>query len=117
MINFRNNNRQITILGRSRTGKKLLVLDLDLTLCHYVRRGRRFNITSRPYLHFFLKEAYKIYDIIIWSATKRTALKNKLILLGMLTNDDYRLLAYLWSDAMDMVTISHSMFRVSIFLI
>lgn len=60
---------KVHILNPPRAGKKLLVLDIDYTLFDHRSVAENALQLMRPYLHEFLTEAYKNYDIIIWSAT------------------------------------------------
>lgn len=64
-----------------------------------------FNLISkfqlmRPYLHEFLTEAYKYYDIIIWSATSMKWIQVKMRELGVEKNPNYKIVCYLDSAAM-----------------
>lgn len=86
--------------------KKLLVLDLDNTLCDvhidddlHVTRGRE---VIRPYLHSFLAAVYEYYNIVIWSATHKPAIDAKLIAFGMVPNNLYKILFTL--NVADMIT-------------
>ena len=54
----------------------------------------------RPYLHEFLKESYANYDIVIWSATSMKWIEGKMKLLGVHSNEDYKILFYLDYQAM-----------------
>lgn len=60
---------KVQILNPPRPGKKLLVLDIDYTLFDHRSVAENALQLMRPYLHEFLTEAYKDYDLIIWSAT------------------------------------------------
>lgn len=55
---------------------------------------------QRPYLHEFLKSAYEDYDIAIWSATGMRWITEKMSLLGVSTNPNYKLVFQLCSSAM-----------------
>lgn len=66
--------------GSRRTGKKLLVLDLDQTVCdcgpHL--KGKVSAEERRPYLTKFLNTVYEFYDIVIWSATDKLVVLDKI---------------------------------------
>ena len=77
-----------------REGKKLLVLDLDHTLLDFSDRDdHRDNeiVFNRPYMNDFLACVYKHYDIVMWSQTSWRWLEIKLIELGMLADQRYRI--------------------------
>lgn len=57
---------EVKKLNDPRPGKKLLVLDVDYTLFDHRSNAERADELRRPYLHEFLAEAYKNYDIVIW---------------------------------------------------
>lgn len=82
----------ITIINAPRPGKKLLVLDLDLTL--FDTKGMQsvpMSQLARPGLHRFLACAYANYDLVIWSQTSWRWLEAKLTELNMLMHTDYKL--------------------------
>lgn len=54
----------------------------------------------RPYLHQFLTSAYEDYDIIIWSATGMKWIDEKMKLLGVSYNPDYKIMCHLDGRAM-----------------
>lgn len=91
-LNRRLENTDILIINEPRPGKKLLVLDLDLTL--FDTKGMQTTPMSelaRPGLHRFLACCYKNYDLVIWSQTSWRWLEAKLTELNMLTNESYKI--------------------------
>lgn len=60
----------------------------------------------RPYLHEFLTSAYEDYDIVIWSATGMRWIIEKMQMLGVATNPNYKILFHLCSSAM--ISVYHS---------
>lgn len=125
----------ITQLNPPREGKKLLVLDIDytlfdhrssaetgkpfihirnqqinkLTICHPKHLLYRKFIgieLMRPHLHEFLTSAYEDYDIVIWSATGMRWIVEKMNLLGVHSNQSYKIMFYICSSAM--ISIYHS---------
>lgn len=66
--------------GSRRTGKKLLVLDLDQTVCDCspYPTDKISNQDRRPYLTKFLNTVYEFYDIVIWSATDKLVVLDKI---------------------------------------
>lgn len=54
----------------------------------------------RPFLHEFLASAYEDYDIAIWSATGMRWIVEKMQLLGVEGNINYKVAFYLCSSAM-----------------
>lgn len=91
---------KIKILNEPRPDKKLLVLDIDYTLFDHRSVAETGAELMRPYLHEFLKSAYEDYDIVIWSATGMKWIEEKMKLLGVTTNPDYKITFYLDSLAM-----------------
>ncbi|GFS20047.1 ubiquitin-like domain-containing CTD phosphatase 1 [Elysia marginata] len=91
---------KINTLNECRPGKKLLVLDIDYTLFDHRSTAEQANELMRPYLHEFLTEAYKNYDIVIWSATGMKWIETKLKLLGVSNHTDYKICFHLDADAM-----------------
>lgn len=83
-----------------REGKKLLVLDIDYTLFDHRSSAETGVELMRPYLHEFLTEAYAHYDIVIWSATSMKWIVEKMKLLGVHANENYKILFYLDYNAM-----------------
>lgn len=99
------------ILNLPRSGKKLVVLDLDRTLTDYFMKVDSYSRKLRPYLHYFLEEIYQFYDIIIWSSSTMKMIKRKLTKLGILNNQNYKILCYLGDLAMTRVKNSKFKFR------
>lgn len=91
---------KINTLNESRPGKKLLVLDIDYTLFDHRSTAEQAHELMRPFLHEFLTESYKNYDIVIWSATGMKWIETKLKLLGVTSHPDYKICFYLDCDAM-----------------
>ncbi|XP_076470994.1 ubiquitin-like domain-containing CTD phosphatase 1 isoform X1 [Babylonia areolata] len=91
---------KVTQLHPFRENKKLLVLDIDYTLFDHRSTAETPNELMRPYLHEFLKSAYKDYDIAIWSATSMKWIEAKLKLLGVSSHPDYKICFHLDADAM-----------------
>jgi len=81
-------------LNEPRPGKKLLVLDIDYTLFDHRSAAETGNELMRPFLHEFLTSAYNDYDIVIWSATSMKWIEEKMKLLGVSTNPNYKIFAY-----------------------
>lgn len=82
----------ITIINEPRAGKKLLVLDLDLTLFDTKGMQRTpMSQLARPGLHRFLACCYANYDLVIWSQTSWRWLEAKLTELDMLMHPDYKI--------------------------
>ena len=90
----------ITELNPLREGKKLLVLDIDYTLFDHRSVAETGIELMRPYLHEFLTRAYKDYDIVIWSATSMKWINEKMKLLGVTNNPNYKIAFHLDSLAM-----------------
>jgi len=82
----------INFISSRRSGKKLLVLDLDFTLFDMHSSSSNFLSLKRPFTDEFLTAVYPFYDIIIWSQTSWRWLEIKLTELGMLTNVNYRIM-------------------------
>nr|CAG4638612.1 EOG090X0A5K [Cyclestheria hislopi] len=93
----------INILTEPRPGKKLLVLDVDYTLFDHRSSAETGNELMRPFLHEFLTSAYKDYDIVIWSATSMKWIEEKMKLLGVTSNPNYRIAFYL--DYLAMISV------------
>lgn len=91
---------KIEMLNEPREGKKLLVLDIDYTLFDHRSSAETGVELMRPFLHEFLAEAYVHYDIVIWSATSVKWIIEKMKLLGVQGNENYKILFYLDSNAM-----------------
>lgn len=60
----------------------------------------------RPHLHEFLTSAYEDYDIVIWSATHMRWIIEKMQMLGVQSNPNYKILFYVDSSAM--ISIYHN---------
>lgn len=84
----------------TRPGKKLLVLDIDYTIFDHRSVGETGRDLMRPYLHYFLEEAYADYDIAIWSATSMKWIEAKLQELNLEKNDKFKISFVLDSGAM-----------------
>lgn len=112
-------------LNPPREGKRLLVLDIDYTLfdhrstaecgkeAAHVHRNIQIDRMlflavelMRPHLHEFLTSAYEDYDIVIWSATGMRWIIEKMQMLGVHTNANYKCLFYMDSSAM--ISIYHN---------
>ncbi|KAF2893200.1 hypothetical protein ILUMI_12972 [Ignelater luminosus] len=91
---------EIKILNQPREGKKLLVLDIDYTLFDHRSVAETGLELMRPYLHEFLTSAYEDYDIVIWSATGMKWIEEKMKLLGVTNNPNYKIMFHLDSLAM-----------------
>ncbi|KAL7307215.1 hypothetical protein TKK_0000938 [Trichogramma kaykai] len=91
---------KIEELNPLREGKKLLVLDIDYTLFDHRSVAESGIELMRPYLHEFLTSAYKNYDIVIWSATNMKWINEKMKLLGVSNNPNYKIAFHLDSLAM-----------------
>ncbi|KAE8738727.1 hypothetical protein FOCC_FOCC015773 [Frankliniella occidentalis] len=89
-----------------REGKKLLVLDIDYTLFDHRSPAETGFELMRPFLHEFLTEAYKEYDIVIWSATSMKWIEEKMKLLGVASNTAYKITFYM--DYLAMITVHTS---------
>lgn len=89
-----------------REGKKLLVLDIDYTLFDHRSPAETGYELMRPFLHEFLTEAYKEYDIVIWSATSMKWIEEKMKLLGVASNTAYKITFYM--DYLAMITVHTS---------
>ncbi|KAG7361301.1 HAD hydrolase family IIID protein [Nitzschia inconspicua] len=92
---------QVHLINPPREGKPLMVLDLDHTLLDFSRKALEMDSThqvgegsaalmKRPYMDEFLMEAYKHYDLVVWSQTSWRWLETKLIELGMITHPAYK---------------------------
>jgi ubiquitin-like domain-containing CTD phosphatase 1 len=92
----------VHIMAPPRDKKPLLVLDLDHTLLDFSRKtlerdsgtdqvGEGSAATmKRPHMDEFLVEAYKHYDLVVWSQTSWRWLETKLTELGMITHPGYK---------------------------
>ncbi|KAH9625551.1 hypothetical protein KSS87_023448 [Heliosperma pusillum] len=93
----------IKVRNPCRSGKKLLVLDIDYTLFDHRSPAENPLELMRPYLHEFLTAAYAEYDIMIWSATSMKWVELKMAQLGVLDNPNYKITALL--DHLAMITV------------
>ncbi|GAA5922874.1 uncharacterized protein JCM15063_003454 [Sporobolomyces koalae] len=78
---------QIDQMSAPRSGKKLLVLDLDgciLDTSLWKETNFSTQMFMRPYLHDFLRFISPHYDIIIWSQTSWRWLEQKLVELDVI---------------------------------
>ncbi|KAF9430294.1 hypothetical protein BGZ76_000892 [Entomortierella beljakovae] len=82
---------EIAIMNPLRTGKRLLVLDLDYTLIDCKALNNPLIDVMRPGLHDFLAVCYEHYDIVIWSQTSWKALEAKVTTIGLLDHPDYKI--------------------------
>lgn len=101
---------KIKMLNDPRPNKKLLVLDIDYTLFDHRSVAETGIELMRPYLHEFLKCAYIDYDIVIWSATEMKWIEEKIKLLGVSSNPDYKIMFYL--DSLAMITVHTAKYGV-----
>jgi ubiquitin-like domain-containing CTD phosphatase 1 len=95
---------EIRILNEPRSGKKLLVLDLDYTLFDFKGNASTIAELGRPGLHRFLACCYRYYDIVIWSQTSWRWLEAKLTELNMLLHSDYKIAFVLDRTSMFSIT-------------
>lgn len=91
---------EIKEINPPREGKRLLVLDIDYTLFDHRSSAETGLELMRPYLHEFLTAAYEDYDIVIWSATGMRWITEKMLLLNVQSNPNYKITFYLCSSAM-----------------
>lgn len=82
------------------------MLDIDYTLFDHRSCAESAAELMRPYLHEFLTSAYEDYDIVIWSATGMRWIIEKMQMLGVSTNPNYKILFHLCSSAM--ISVYHS---------
>ena len=99
-LNKRIANYKVEPLNPPREGKKLLVLDIDYTLFDHRSTAENPAELMRPHLHEFLTSAYEFYDIAIWSATSMKWVEVKMKELGVLTNQNYKILQLVDHGAM-----------------
>ena len=90
------NSYHINQLNAPRKGKKLLVVDIDHTILEYKDKVNHV----RPYLHEFLMIAYQHYDIAVWSASSMTRIISTLRKVGVMDNNNYKVLFLLDNEAM-----------------
>lgn len=103
----------IRFMNKPRSGKKLLVLDLDHTLMHFDSKeegqvgstssstNHNFyranhnetycNVMKRPYLEYFLTCVYSHYDICLWSQTHWKWIEIKCNELGISGNRNFKI--------------------------
>jgi len=93
----------LNVLNPSRPDKKLLVLDIDYTIFDNGTPASSGEELMRPGLHEFLTAAYEHYDIAIWSATSMKWIVEKMRVLKVSTNPNYKIAFYL--DYLAMITI------------
>ncbi|XP_054730380.1 ubiquitin-like domain-containing CTD phosphatase 1 [Anastrepha obliqua] len=91
---------KIVEISPPREGRHLLVLDIDYTLFDHRSPAESASELMRPYLHEFLESAYQHYDIVIWSATGMRCIEEKMKMLGVSSNPNYKIMFYLDSTAM-----------------
>jgi ubiquitin-like domain-containing CTD phosphatase 1 len=96
---------KVEVFNPPRPGKKLLVLDIDYTLFDHRSSAETGAELMRPYLHEFLTSAYEHYDIVIWSATSMKWIIEKMKLLRVHTNENFKMTFYLDYNAM--ISIHH----------
>ncbi|KAJ8983826.1 hypothetical protein NQ317_008952 [Molorchus minor] len=94
---------EIKMLNDLRPDKNLLVLDIDYTLFDHRSTAQTGAELMRPYLHEFLTSAYESYDIVIWSATRMKWIEEKMKLLGVHNNPNYKIAFYL--DYLAMISV------------
>ncbi|KAF6032568.1 UBLCP1 [Bugula neritina] len=94
---------KIEEINAPREGKHLLVLDIDYTLFDHRSVAETAGELMRPHLHEFLTDAYKDYDIVIWSATNMKWIKVKMKELGVESNPNYKIAFYV--DSLAMITV------------
>lgn len=90
-------------LNPLRENKKMLVLDIDYTLFDHRSVASSGIELMRPHLHEFLARSYKHYDIVIWSATSMKWIIEKMRLLGVADNPNYKIAFYL--DYLAMISV------------
>ncbi|XP_044168973.1 ubiquitin-like domain-containing CTD phosphatase 1 isoform X1 [Acropora muricata] len=99
-INKRVSDYKVEIRNPPRSGKKLLVLDVDYTIFDHRSVAETGAELMRPYLHDFLATSYEYYDIAIWSATSMKWIEAKMKELGILDNPNFKICFLLDSGAM-----------------
>jgi ubiquitin-like domain-containing CTD phosphatase 1 len=104
-IRRRVNEYKIEVFNQPRENKKLLVLDIDYTLFDHRSPAETGVELMRPFLHEFLTASYEHYDIVIWSATSYKWIVEKMKLLGVHNNENYKIAFYLDYNAM--ITVHH----------
>lgn len=97
-------------LNSPREGKKLLVLDIDYTLFDNGSVAETGAELMRPFLHEFLTSCYLYYDIVIWSATDMKWIEEKMKVLKVTTNPNYKIMFYL--DHLAMISVHTAKYGV-----
>uniref|UniRef100_A0A7S0SZ94 FCP1 homology domain-containing protein n=1 Tax=Chromulina nebulosa TaxID=96789 RepID=A0A7S0SZ94_9STRA len=92
-LNEFTNNTQIKFISLPRENKKLLILDLDHTLVDFTSMDITVSVDEmkRPFMDYFLAQAYQYYDLAIWSQTNWAWVEVKITELGLLNNKDYKI--------------------------
>ncbi|GBF89622.1 ubiquitin-like domain-containing CTD phosphatase [Raphidocelis subcapitata] len=101
---------EVKVMNPPRPGKKCLVLDIDYTLFDLGSAAERPDELARPYLHEFLRDTYRYYDIIIWSATNMKWVEVKMRELGCLGSSEFKITCML--DHAAMVTVQTEKYGV-----
>ncbi len=92
---------------------RLLVLDVDYTLYDHRTPNENIAPLTRPFLHEFLTEANKHYDIVIWSATSMKWVFLKCKEMGLLENPNFKLRFLLCESSMfNVESMLHGKMRV-----
>ncbi|CAM9333140.1 unnamed protein product [Phaeothamnion confervicola] len=95
----------VHFINPPRSGKRLLVLDLDHTLLDFsTRQEVRVEQLKRPHMDAFLTAVHVHYDLAVWSQTSWRWLEIKLTELGMLTHPGYKICFVLDKTSMFDVT-------------
>lgn len=94
---------EIKELNPLRENKKMLVLDIDYTLFDHRSSASSGIELMRPYLHEFLERSYRHYDIVIWSATSMKWIIEKMRMLGVADNPNYKIAFYM--DYLAMISV------------
>ncbi|KAF2884965.1 hypothetical protein ILUMI_21186 [Ignelater luminosus] len=93
---------QLKLLGKPRPNKKLLVLDIDRTI-YDCATPPRLCYRKRPHLNRLLEEAFKHYDIGLWSATDMKSIEAKIKVMHLDDNSKYNFLFYMDESFMEEV--------------
>jgi len=81
---------KIHVMNAPRSGRKLLVLDLDHTLLDFSSRHTgSMEDLKRPFMDQFLTTVYRHYDLVVWSQTKWHWVEIKLTEMGIISNPSY----------------------------
>ncbi|GBG25193.1 Ubiquitin-like domain-containing CTD phosphatase 1 [Hondaea fermentalgiana] len=96
----------IHVMNPPRTGKRLLVLDLDHTLLDFGYRKYSSSVEDlkRPFMDQFLATAYKYFDLVAWSQTRWHYVELKLTELGIISHSEYKICFALDRTSMFKVT-------------